>query len=84
MRGGSKRDHLAHKPGAGWHGPETLAQHTSKHLIAAWLRMHYPDAEVYPDTQEIENGQRPDVLLEFADGRQVAYEVQFAAMTADE
>lgn len=83
-RGGSKRDGFVHRAGAGGHGPETLAHHTSKHLIAAWLRDLYPDADVFPDTQEVENGQRPDVKLVFSDGRTVAYEVQFANLTAAE
>ena len=84
VRAGSRRDHFAHKAGAGGHAAETLAHHTSKHLVAAWLRQLYPDAATSVDTQEVENGQRPDVLIVLADGRKVAYEVQFAGLTQDE
>lgn len=84
-RGGPRRrDHFAHKPGAAKHGPETIAHHTAKHMVAAWLRTLYPTAEVHPDTKEVENGQRPDVLLVLPDGTQVAYEVQFAHLTVEQ
>lgn len=82
VRAGSRRDHFAHRRGAGGHGTETLQHHTAKHLIGRWLREHYPDASIDVDTKEIENGRRPDVLLTLADRRRVGYEVQFASMTA--
>ncbi|MDM8083777.1 competence protein CoiA family protein [Cellulomonas cellasea] len=82
--GTERRHHFKHRSGAGHHAPESIAHHTAKHLIARWLRQLYPDAQVFPDTQEVETGQRPDVLLVFEDGTQVAYEVQFASLTADQ
>src|SRR5665647_2859592 len=84
VRGGSKRDGFAHRPGVHGHGPETVAHHTSKHLVAAWLRIQHPDAHLDVDTREIENGQRPDVTLTLPDGTVVAYEVQFAALEQKE
>ncbi|MGN6242306.1 MAG: competence protein CoiA family protein [Motilibacteraceae bacterium] len=84
-RAGSRRDHFAHlRAEGGGHGPETLAHHTAKHLLADWLRRRHPDAQVYPDTRDVEDGQRPDVLVELSAGTQVAYEVQFAALTPQE
>lgn len=84
VRAGSRRDHFAHRPGAGGHGPETLAHHTAKQLIAAWLRHLYPQAALDVDSADIETGQRPDVLATFPDGYQVAYEVQFAHLTREQ
>lgn len=81
--GTERRHHFKHRHGAGGHAPETIAHHTAKHLIARWLRSLCPDAQVYADTKEVETGQRPDVLLVLDDGTQVAYEVQFAALTAE-
>jgi len=80
VRGGSKRDGFAHRAGVHGHGPETVAHHTSKQLVAAWLRVQHPDAHLDVDTREVENGQRPDVTLTLTDGTVVAYEVQFAAL----
>lgn len=78
-RGGSRRDHFVHHRGTGGHGRETLAHHTAKHLIARWLRERLgTQVSVVVDRDEVENGQRPDVLLTLADGQQVAYEVQYA------
>lgn len=81
VRAGSRRDHFAHRPGAGGHGPETLAHHTAKHLVANWLSHLYPEVTLDVDSADIETGQRPDVLATFPDGYQVAYEVQFANLT---
>lgn len=81
--GTERRHHFKHRHGAGGHAPETIAHHTAKHLIARWLRSFYPDAQVHADTKEVETGQRPDVLLVLEDGTHVAYEVQFAALTAE-
>jgi len=80
--GTERRHHFKHRGGAGHHAPESIAHHTAKHLIARWLRQLYPTAQVFPDTQEVETGQRPDVLLVLQDGSRVAYEVQFASLTA--
>ncbi|WP_298891710.1 competence protein CoiA family protein [uncultured Serinicoccus sp.] len=76
------RDHFAHRSGG--HAPETLAHHTGKNLIGAWLRRAYPKAAVHVDTCETESGARPDVFLSLPCGRKVAYEVQLAHLTEDE
>lgn len=84
VRGKSRRDHFAHRALDEGHGRETLAHHTSKHLIARRLRELYPDAQVHPDTKETEDGARPDVYVILADGTQLAYEVQFAHLTPED
>ncbi|WP_186816521.1 competence protein CoiA family protein [Cellulomonas aerilata] len=84
VRGKTRRDHFAHRPGAVRHAPETIAHHTAKNLIGAWLRTELPGAVVHVDDQDIENGQRPDVLLTLPGGRRFAYEVQFAHLTPDD
>ena len=53
---------------SGGHAKETLAQHTSKHLVARWLRSGLSGASIVVDSDEVENGQRPDVLLTLEDG----------------
>lgn len=82
--GTERRHHFKHRGGAGHHSPESIAHHTAKHMIARWLRQLYPGAQIFPDTQEVETRQRPDVLLVLEDGTRVAYEVQFASLTAAE
>jgi hypothetical protein len=83
-RGGSVRDHFAHLSSPdGPHGYETLAHHTAKHLIGRHLRLQYPSASVHVDDLALDSGARPDVLLELTDGRRVAYEVQYAALTPE-
>lgn len=84
VRGGSKRDHFAHKPGASGHAPETVEHHNAKHLIARWLRHHHPQATIHVDDQTISSGQRPDVLIELDTTHHVGYEIQRAPLTADE
>jgi hypothetical protein len=81
---GSRRHHFRHAgEGAGGHGKERWFHYTGKHLIAQWLRAKYPDAAVNPEAK-VENGQRPDVLCEFPDGRRFGFEIQFAGMTPEE
>lgn len=86
VRAGSRvRDHFAHRPDTDpGHGPETVAHHTGKHLIGRALRAAYPDGRVVVDTEEVESGARPDVLLTLPDGRHVAYEIQLATLTPPE
>lgn len=80
--GPTVRDHFAHLVRTGGdHSPETLAHHTAKHLLGRHLRRAYPDAEVHVDDVAVDSGARPDVLLRLASGREIAYEVQYAALT---
>ncbi|GAA3815382.1 competence protein CoiA family protein [Cellulomonas soli] len=83
VRAGSRRDHFAHRHGAGRHAAETIQHHTAKNLVGMWLRTRYPTAHIDVDTIELENGRRPDVLLRLLDGQRVGYEVQFAALTEE-
>ncbi len=83
--GGSRRDHFVHIwIGNGSHTPESWFHYTGKRLVGDWLRETYPDARVVVDEEAVENGQVPDVLAEFPDGRRLAFEVQYAALTLDE
>lgn len=84
-RGGEAvRDHFAHRASPdGPHGYETLAHHTAKHLLGRHLRHHFPDAVVHVDDVAVDSGARPDVLLRLPNGREVAYEVQYAGLTPE-
>ena len=84
-RGGSRRDHFAHRHvvDAIAHAPERWYHLCGKHLIGDWARRHYPEARVQVDHEAVDNGQVPDVLVVFPDGRRFAFEVQYAPLTID-
>jgi hypothetical protein len=84
-RGGpTVRDHFAHLASSnGPHEYQTLAHHTAKHLLGRAIAAALPEARVFLDTHAVDNGARPDVLVELPNGKQVAYEVQYAALTPD-
>jgi len=84
-RAGSRRDHFVHRHrGGAAHSPETWFHYTGKRLVGAWAQDRYPDARIVIDHEAVSNGQIPDVLIEFPDGRRFAFEVQYAALTQDE
>ncbi|HEY0581156.1 MAG TPA: competence protein CoiA family protein [Chloroflexota bacterium] len=84
-RGGSRRDSFAHTraPQDPNHAPERWFHLLAKQQIGEWLRSQAPDAEVHVDHHAVDNGQIPDVLARFPDGRRFAFEVQYSPMTAE-
>lgn len=84
-RGGSRRDHFAHRRAddTAGHAPERWYHVCAKALVGAWLRARYPDARVQVDHEAVENGQVPDVLAVFPDGRRFAFEIQYAPLTIE-
>jgi len=84
-RGGSRRDHFAHRHAADTlsHAPEGWYHLCGKTLVGQWARHHYPAARVQVDHEAVDNGQVPDVLVAFPDGRRFAFEVQYAPLTID-
>jgi competence protein CoiA-like protein len=84
-RGGSRRDHFAHRRAldAASHAPERWYHLCGKYLVGDWARRQCPQARVQVDGEAVDNGQVPDVLVVFPDGRRVALEVQYAPLTVD-
>jgi len=82
-RGGSRRDHFAHRHVVTTHAPERWYHVCGKHLVGDWARRRYPQARVQVDHEAVDNGQVPDVLVAFPDGRRFAFEVQYAPLTID-
>lgn len=83
-RAGSRRDHFFHVARTGVsHAPESWFHYTGKHLVGWWLHIRHPEASVRVDDLAVDNGQRPDVFATFPDGRRIAFEVQYAPITAE-
>ncbi|MFC8019093.1 competence protein CoiA family protein [[Kitasatospora] papulosa] len=90
VAGGARRHHFAHRPGEGEHdavtGPETLWHLSAKDVLGLWAASHpnLADWTLHLDDTPITlpNGwRRPDVLAVSPDGAQVAFEVQYSALT---
>lgn len=83
-RGGSRRDHFAHRPGSdlAGHAPERVHHLHGKSLLVQWLVSLYPSAQVGFETR-LESGQVADVYAEI-DSRRYAFEIQYSALTIDE
>lgn len=83
-RGGSRRHHFAHRPGAGAHAPERFYHHVGKQLLAAWVQRKQPQATITVEGR-IETGQVADVLVRSGvTGRRYAFELQYSALTIAE
>jgi hypothetical protein len=87
--GSVRAHHFAHLPGAVCTlpvpEPETEEHRAGKLLIAAWLRIAIPNAEVIVEAPIAETGQRADVLLLTHDPeRRVAIEFQCANLSLPE
>ncbi len=83
--GTRKRHHFKHLVrGTAAHGPESYYHHLGKSLIGQHLQERYPDARVVVDHEALDNGQKPDVLVDFSDGRRFAFELQYSSLTVAE
>lgn len=79
--GGSRRHHFRHRvPGARAHGRESYYHQLGKALLGQSLADRYPEARVVVDREALDNAQRPDVLVEFLDGRRFAFELQYSPL----
>lgn len=84
VRGGlRRRHHFAHRPGAQRHSPESWYHFAAKHVVANWALNGGAGAprRVQVDDEVVPNRQRPDVLIELADGGRVAVEIQYSALS---
>lgn len=77
------RDGFSHHANAGCNpSPESLFHQQGKAAVVAWVRTHRPGLTV---EVEVDLGtRRPDVLITSPDGRRLAIEVQYAALTVAE
>jgi hypothetical protein len=65
---------------------ESMIHHEAKNVLGQWLRERYPEpvARVVIDREAVDSGQRPHVLVMFADGRVFAFEVQYAGISSEQ
>ncbi|MBF6329791.1 competence protein CoiA family protein [Nocardia transvalensis] len=86
--GGLRRPHFAHPaghtPDGGQHHPETVWHLTSKTILADWTRQQPNVIEVRNEVWLPDRERRADVQVLFADGRQVALEIQGYRLTDSE
>jgi hypothetical protein len=83
--GTQKRHHFKHlHRGAAAHGPESYYHQLGKALLGQRLRDRHPEARVVVDQEALDNGQRPDVLVQFPDARRFGFELQYSPLTAEE
>jgi Competence protein CoiA-like family len=83
--GGSNRHHFRHRvPGARAHGRESYYHQLGKALLGQGLKDRYPEARVVVDREALDNAQRPDVLVEFPNGRRFAFELQYSQLPVDD
>lgn len=88
-RGGRRRHSFAHPAGVPDHSSpgarETWWHLNAKHTMAAWARTAFPGAQVRVDDIQLAVGdqrRQPDVLVVLRDGRRLAVELQYSALTA--
>lgn len=80
--GTRKRHHFRHwTASAAGHARESYFHQLGKRLLGQWLADRYPEATVTVDEEALDNGQRPDVLVRFPDGRDYALELQYSQLT---
>ena len=77
-----KRDGFTHRAGAGRHSRESLFHEQGKALVARWVTQRYPTVSVVIEQASNDRTRRADVMLTWPDGRKVAVEVQYAALSA--
>lgn len=83
--GTQKRHHFKHlHRGAAAHGPESYYHQLGKALLGQRLRDRHPEARVVVDQEALDNGQRPDVLVHFPDGRRFGFELQYSPLIGEE
>jgi hypothetical protein len=75
------RDGFMHYTGGGGHDLESLFHLQACERIGVWLRANHPACTVNKDETTAARERRADVMITAPDGRKVAFEIQYAALT---
>jgi hypothetical protein len=77
------RDGFSHHAGQGGHGLETLFHQQAKALLASWVRGRWPDLHVAEERATAGRERTADVMVQWPNGTQVAFEFQYSPLTPD-
>ena len=75
------RDGFMHYTGGGGHDLESLFHLQACERIAVWLRANHPTCTVRKEETTAARERRADVMITAPDSRQIAFEIQYAALT---
>ena len=80
----TKRSGFAHAPGTSKHAAESIWHQMAKADIVYWAKRHENVADADQEVTADDRSRRPDVVVTLVDGRRIAIEIQYSALSVND